>query len=64
LPKIKPFAPPQKFWPLPNFWTGYATVLGVPLKARHLHITVAIGGPLKAEYLNITVAAGALLQIE
>jgi len=28
---------------------------GVPLKARNLHIAVAIGGPLKAEYLRYTL---------
>jgi len=25
LPKIKRFVSPKIFWPLPNFWAGYAT---------------------------------------
>ena len=32
--------------------------MGTPLKARYLHITVAVGAPFQAEYLHITVAVG------
>ena len=28
------------------------------MKARYLHIKVAVGAPLKARYLNITIAVG------
>jgi len=28
------------------------------LKARYLHITIAVGGPVKAMYLHITIAVG------
>jgi len=31
-------------------------LLGAPLKATYLHITIAVGGPLKARYLHITIA--------
>jgi len=34
------------------------------LKARYLHIKVAVGAPLKAKYSHITVAAGAPLESE
>ena len=31
-------------------------LLGAPLKAEYLHITVVVGAPLKARYLHITIA--------
>jgi len=39
-------------------------LVGTPLNADYLHITVAVGAPLKAEYLHITVAVGAPLKAE
>jgi len=37
-PIIKHFGPPKIFWPLPNFWAGYATVPGLwsELNVGHL----------------------------
>ena len=32
--------------------------MGTPVKARYLHITLAVGAPLKARYLHITLAVG------